>query len=142
VEAPETSSAPKPVGETNYRGSETILLVEDEAKVRKVAKRILEEHGYKILDVGSGPQALELGGSYTGEIPLVITDVIMPGMGGKELAERLLASRPKIRVLFVSGYTDNIIAEHDISEKELNFLHKPFTIASLTAKVRKVLDKN
>ena len=126
------------------RGLETILLVEDEAKVRKVAKRILESNGYHILEASDGLQALELSMSYQEDIHLVLTDVVMPGMGGKEMAERLLASRPEIKVLFMSGYMSdparNAIAPHEGLKKASDFLHKPFTIASLTTKVRKALD--
>jgi PAS domain S-box-containing protein len=141
-EAPEEISAPKQVPAKSYRGSETILLVEDEEIVRKVAKRILSGKGYKILEAGNGEDAIKLSEKYKEPLHLIITDVIMPGISGKEMANRLLASRPGVKVLFISGYTDNAIVHHGVLEKGTNFIQKPFTEESLTAKVRKVLDND
>jgi two-component system cell cycle sensor histidine kinase/response regulator CckA len=140
-EEAEETRARKRVSAISYRGSETILLVEDEDSVRKVAKRILEEQGYQILEAGNSEQALKLSESYKRPIHIIITDVVMPGMSGKEMSERLLISRPGIKILFVSGYTDNAIVHHGVLEKGTNFLQKPFTVESLTAKVRTVLDE-
>ncbi len=121
-------------------GTEKILLVEDEAGVRKLSSTILRAQGYVVLEAASGDMALEVARSETGPIPLVVTDVVMPGMSGRELWDRLRALRPDSRVLFMSGYTDDVIARHGVLEPGIAFLQKPFTPSGLAQKVREVLD--
>jgi signal transduction histidine kinase len=121
-------------------GSETILLVEDESGVRRMSRTILETQGYTVLEAASGEEALVIARSHEGVIHLVATDVIMPGMSGRVLWDRLRALRPNSRVLFMSGYTDDVIARHGVLESGIAFLQKPFTPHGLAEKVRDVLD--
>ena len=121
-------------------GTETLLLVEDEAAVRAIARRMLEGQGYRVLEASGGAEALAVAARVAGPIDLLITDVIMPEMSGRQLAEQLLAARPETRVLYVSGYTDNAISQHGVLAPNVEFLQKPFSNESLSAKVRQVLD--
>ena len=122
------------------RGTETVLVVEDEAMVRDILTRTLREQGYRVLEAMDGEQALRVASEYAGEIHLLVTDVVMPQMNGQELSERLAAVRPGIKTLFVSGYTDNAIVRKGILKPGIVFLQKPFTAAALARKVRQVLD--
>jgi PAS domain S-box-containing protein len=122
------------------RGTQTILVVEDEETVRNLSKGILEGSGYTVLTAKDGPSALALSSDFEKEIHLLVTDVVMPGMSGRELVNRLLPSRPFVRVLYVSGYTDETIAHHGILEPGTNFLQKPFTPSVLAKRVREVLE--
>jgi PAS domain S-box-containing protein len=122
------------------RGSETILVVEDEEVVRKLTVRILQEQGYRVLEGGQGTDAFPIADEHEGQIHLLLTDVVMPKMSGKELAGRIASLRPGIKVLYMSGYTDNAIAHHGIFDKGINFIQKPFTVDGLARKVREVLD--
>ena len=125
----------------SLRGSETILLVEDEKSVRKVTRRIFEQRGYKVLTAANGDEALKICEEYQeGPIHLLVTDVIMPGMSGKQLADKLSSRYPEIKVIFISGYTDNAIFHHGVLDKNTNFIQKPFTSEALSLKVRKVID--
>ncbi|HUV51089.1 MAG TPA: response regulator [Anaerolineae bacterium] len=121
-------------------GSETILLVEDDDGLRKFAQKVLLLHGYKVLDAENGEDALRVSQAHEGPIHLMITDVVMPRMGGKELSEKLRPFYPRIKVIYMSGYTDNAIVEHGVLAPGLNFLQKPFAPESLARKVREVLD--
>jgi PAS domain S-box-containing protein len=121
------------------RGYETVLVVEDEDGVRELAREFLERHGYTVLTARSGPDALALAQQRPGPIHLLITDVVMPGMSGRELAEKMAQLRPELRVLFMSGYTDDAIVQHGILDRGTALLQKPFTRASLAAKVRESL---
>ena len=121
-------------------GSETVLLVEDELVVRRLVAEILESNGYTVLQAGDGPSALELLRRRGEVIDLLITDVVMPGMSGPEVAERVVALRPDTEVLFISGYTDSAIDHHGVLEPGIAFLQKPFSADELTRKVRTVLD--
>jgi len=123
------------------RGGETILVVEDEEAVRKLAVRLLKRQGYKVLEAPDGGQAFILCEKYQDPIHLILSDVIMPGMSGRELVERLQRIHPEMRVLYMSGYTDNVIIHHGILEQGLAFIQKPFTLETLARKVREVLDK-
>jgi CheY-like chemotaxis protein len=124
-----------------FRGSETILLVEDEDVVRGLTRKILVEAGYKVLDARSGDEAIRLCRHYRGPIDLLLTDVVMPETSGKEVAERLQELRPAARVLFMSGYTDEAIVRHGVLDENVDFIQKPFTWTRLGKKVRDVLDR-
>jgi two-component system cell cycle sensor histidine kinase/response regulator CckA len=121
-------------------GTETVLLVEDLASVRAVARQVLERRGYKVLAAADGPSALRLANRYTGPIHLLLTDVVMPHLSGRHLADRLVELRPAIKVLYISGHMDDAIVRHGVLESGTAFLQKPFTPATLARKVREVLD--
>ena len=123
------------------RGSETVLLVEDEAGVRTLARLVLEKEGYAIIEARNGCHALLLSQQHGGSIQLMATDVVMPDMTGPELAKQLTALRPDMKVLFLSGYTDDAIIHHGFIDDEMAFLQKPFTKSGLLRKVREVLDQ-
>ncbi len=135
--------SPKITAESNAQnsllGSETVLVVEDEPSVRALTCRILQSKGYAILEASNGKAALDVAQSYSGLIHLVITDVVMPEMGGKALVSQLKIVRPDSKVLFVSGYADNAIVHHGILDSGVAFLQKPFTSDSLLRKVREEL---
>jgi nitrogen-specific signal transduction histidine kinase/ActR/RegA family two-component response regulator len=122
-------------------GNETILLVEDDEMVRALTMKTLSGYGYRVLEAESPERALELAAEQGNGIDMLLTDVIMPGMNGRELYDRLSGIYPGLRVLYMSGYTGNIIFDHGISDEEINFLEKPFTATGLGAKIRAVLDK-
>jgi two-component system, cell cycle sensor histidine kinase and response regulator CckA len=121
-------------------GSETILLVEDDGALRALALRVLRDAGYVVLEAGGASEAIELGRSYPGEIHLLLTDVVMPQASGRIVGERLQAQRPNVRVLFMSGYTDDVIFKRGVQAAEANFLEKPFTPDQLTRRIRELLD--
>ena len=121
------------------QGTESILIVEDEAAVRELIVRVLKAHGYQVLEARDGPQALQISEQHDGPIDLLLTDVIMPHMNGKELHERLRDPRPEMRVLFMSGYTDNAIAHHGVLEPGTRLLPKPFSMEDLIRTMRSVL---
>ena len=123
-------------------GTETILLVEDEAVVRALSREVLEDSGYKVLEAADVDRALHLSGEYKGKIHLLVTDVVMPGIAGPALAERIVKRFPEIKVLFVSGYTDDAVVKYGVLHDEVNFLQKPFSPDALANKVRDVLDTN
>jgi PAS domain S-box-containing protein len=120
---------------------ETILVVEDEEKVRQLTVQILTKNGYTVLDASQGDEASHICKQHKGPIHLMVMDVVMPGMNGRELAKSLASLHPEMKVLYMSGYTDNAIVHHGILEKGLSFLQKPFTLEGLVRKVREVLDK-
>jgi CheY-like chemotaxis protein len=128
------------VAVTPIAGAETILLVEDAARVREVVREILEMNGYHILEARHGAEAVEISRRYDGPIHIMVTDVVMPQMSGRELAQRLTPLRPEMRVLYMSGYTDDAIVRHGVLEAGTAFLSKPFTPDALAGKVREVLD--
>src|SRR5437879_1802067 len=122
------------------RGSETILLVEDDHAVRVLARSVLQAHGYSVLEASQGKEALLLSGQHEGPIHLMVTDTVMPGMSGRDLSECLKPSRPNMKVIFMSGYTDKAIIHHGELAPGTAFLQKPFTPDALALKVRGVLD--
>ena len=123
-----------------HQGTETILLVEDEQMVRDLAVKVLELSGYKVLTAENGAEALLLAKRALAEIDLLVTDVIMPQMNGRTLYEQLHRLKPQMKVLFISGYTADVIAQHGVLEKGMNFLQKPFVLHAFIAKVRETLD--
>ena len=129
-----------PNSATRLRGKETILVVEDEDVVRRVTCTMLGKRGYRILVASNGEEALELATQYQGPIDLLLSDVVMPQMSGRELANRLRPLRPNARVLFVSGYIGDAVVHHGVVGAEVPFLQKPFTSESLARRVREVLD--
>jgi two-component system, cell cycle sensor histidine kinase and response regulator CckA len=122
------------------RGSETILLVEDQEEVRNLVRRVLTARGYHVLAAASGQDALRLTVQFAGPIDLLVTDVVMPRMSGREVALLLAAAHPKMKTLYVSGYTDESIARPGMLEPGVAFLQKPFTGEDLARKVRDVLE--
>ncbi len=124
-----------------YRGIETVLLVEDDDVVRDIARAMLQQNGYQVIVASSGEQALKMIENKNASIDLLLTDVIMPGMNGKELYMKLLERHKDISVLFMSGYTDNIITNETVFDKDMQFIEKPFSLEGLTSMVRSVLDR-
>jgi len=127
--------------ETMPGGDETILLAEDDSAVRAHTRRVLERCGYTVLEAAQGAEALRLAETETGPLHLLVSDVVMPEMGGRRLVERVLALKPGIKVLCLSGYTADAVVRHGVLESEIAFLQKPFTPSVLARKVREVLDK-
>ncbi len=125
---------------SSLQGKETVLLVEDEDLVRRVARRILENFSYTVLEAGNGEAALEMGQQHAGPIHLHFTDVVMPGMNGKELADLWCRQHPETLVLFTSGYTENAIVQQGSLDRDINFIQKPYRPELLARKVREVLD--
>jgi CheY-like chemotaxis protein len=121
-------------------GSETILLVEDEDALRKLAAEVLRSHGYTVLEAGNGEDALRVCRAFASTIPLLITDMIMPGMNGRALAESLRDSLPQVKVLYISGYTENILDVHGSFGPGNEKKKKPFSPVVLAQKVRELLD--
>ncbi|MEA1996060.1 MAG: ATP-binding protein, partial [Gemmatimonadota bacterium] len=121
-------------------GSETVLVVEDEEMVRKLACDVLSSHGYKTIPARDAVEALQLVKRLNGSVDLLLTDVIMPGINGRELYRRLTAKRSDLKVLYMSGYTHDIIAGHGVLDPGINFIHKPFSLKSLLLKVRETLE--
>ena len=133
--------APEPRSIPVLRGTETILLVEDEGSLREVTAASLEEFGYRVLQADTPAMALNISRSYSGVIDLLVTDVIMPGMNGRQLAETLVASRPTLKVVFMSGYTDDKIARAGVLQPDVRLLQKPFTQGEVRLMVRQSLDE-
>lgn len=125
--------------ENLFKGSETILLVEDNVSLLKITKKMLEQFGYRVLTAENGEKALEISGMHEGPIHIVLTDVVMPTMGGSDMAKKIQIKRPEIKVIYMSGYTDNSIANYGILNKDLEFLQKPFVSKDLGRKIKKVL---
>ncbi|HZW05292.1 MAG TPA: PAS domain S-box protein [Candidatus Nitrosotalea sp.] len=122
------------------RESMTVLVADDEAGVRKLASRILRTRGYSVLEAASGAEALVVARAWHGRIHLLVTDVVMPGMSGWELAKRLLDERPGIETLYISGHTENAVVQQGLVDQKVNFLQKPFAAGALVQKVRRLLD--
>jgi two-component system, cell cycle sensor histidine kinase and response regulator CckA len=129
-----------PAGSREVRGCETVLVVEDEPSVRGLTVAGLAAHGYTVIEAGHGREAIERCATHDGPIDLVLTDLVMPGMSGQELAAELARLRPEARVLYMSGYTDNVAVRHGLVAPPFAYLQKPFTSGTLAQKVRDVLD--
>ena len=121
------------------RGGETVLVVEDQEAVRELTKTVLEAYGYRVFEATNGDEALAFVKQHSDEIHLLLTDVILPGMNGKDLSERLRRLRPKLKVLFTSGYTAEVVGRRGVTERDLAYLPKPVSPETLVAKVRDVL---
>ena len=141
VDEPAEKLKAQVVGEELHRGSETVLIVEDDKEVRKLAVRILKRQGYTVLDGSYGAEAFNVCRQHKGPIHLLLTDVVMPGMDGRALSESLSQLHPEMKVLYMSGYTDDAIIRHGVMEKGMNYIQKPFTVSGLINKVREVLGK-
>jgi CheY-like chemotaxis protein len=131
---PQPSPAPGP-------GFETVLVVEDEAAVREFTAKVLRQLGYRVLTASGGDEAIRTSDAHSAEIAALVTDVIMPGMSGRQVADELLRRRPGIKVLFLSGYTGDMIAEHNVHETGVDFLAKPFRLEDLAIRLREILDR-
>jgi two-component system, cell cycle sensor histidine kinase and response regulator CckA len=125
----------------SLEGSETILVVEDDEMLRKMAVKMLKGYGYRLITARNGEDALEIAGSHDGPIHLMLTDVVMPGLNGPDLAEQMKLRVPGIKTIYMSGYTDNAVAHHGVLEKGIEFIHKPFFREDLANKVREIFDK-
>jgi DNA-binding response OmpR family regulator len=133
-------AAPSLTPPASLRGSETILVVEDDEMIRNLVQKVLRANGYTVLVAANGGDAERVSGQHEGPIHLLMTDVVLPGLNGREVARRVVAARAGIRVLYLSGYTDDAIVHHGVLESGVEFLQKPFTPAVLGRKVREVLD--
>jgi CheY-like chemotaxis protein len=122
-------------------GSETVLLVEDEGILRNLCVQILEQLGYRVLQGSNGTEAIAKAQAYGDRIDLLLTDVVMPGMNGSELATQLVLHNPEMKVLFTSGYTEDVISHHGVLAEGVAFIGKPYTLSALARKVREELDK-
>ncbi len=140
VAGPVEPTAPAPPSSSSLRGTETVLVVEDQDEVRGLIRKILESRGYHVLVAAAGAAALELAAAHSGDIALLVTDVVMPGMSGPEVLRTLSAARKLLRTLFLSGYTDESVVHRGMLDPSVAFLQKPFTAEGLAAKVRAVLD--
>ena len=138
VEAPVDLHA-VPVSRAAEGGSETVLLVEDEESVRQLVRETLQAKGYRVVEADNGKAGLAAAAGHKGIIDLVITDVVMPGMSGRELAQQLVKARPETKVLYLSGYTEDAIISEGAIDGGTAFLQKPFTLQNLSRKVREVL---
>ncbi len=141
VDEPAQPLEPLATATTSLRGTETVLLVEDEVTVRAVAREMLERQGYTVLEATGAEAAMALAEAHRGPIHLLLTDVVMPGSSGRALADRLTALRPELRVLFMSGYTDEAVVRHGILERGVAYLQKPFAPEGLARRVREVIDR-
>ena len=124
----------------SLRGSETILVAEDEDGVRSLTREVLERYGYTVLEAANGEEALKVAEQHEGPLDLLLSDVVMPRMGGPELAQALLAKRPTVKVLYMSGYTDHPMVRRGVVNAGVAFLQKPFTPTVLVSRVREVLE--
>jgi len=129
------------IGVVDHRGHETVLLVEDEPQLRELVEMMLKSRGYSILTVDNPLRAEAFSAEYRGPIHLLLTDVVLPGISGRDVARQVCAHRPEMKVLFTSGYTPDAIVHHGVLDAGLHFIQKPFTLEALSNKVRAVLDE-
>jgi CheY-like chemotaxis protein len=123
------------------RGSEVVLLVEDEDAVRSLVRGLLGSRGYTVLEASNAPEAVRISNDFAGPIHILLTDVVMPEVSGRELADQLRQLRPEMRLLYMSGYTEDTIVHHGVLTSDVGFLQKPFTPDLLLRKVRETLDR-
>jgi CheY-like chemotaxis protein len=142
VHAPGTPVSPVLAVSEAPTGTETVLMVEDEAAVRRIGARILRRQGYTVLEARDADDALRILAEHSGPVHMLFTDVILPGTGGRELADRVKLVRPGIKVLFTSGYTDDVILQHKLAAQDVMLLQKPYSWVALAQKVRAALDAN
>jgi DNA-binding NtrC family response regulator len=140
VDQPAESAGAENRPRSVQRGSETILLVEDDPQLRQLSSSILAHCGYKVLTASGPEEGLAISKENHHDIRLLVTDVVMPRMNGRQLAEKILQISPNVKVLYISGYTSNAIVHYGVLDPGLWFLPKPFTLSALMAKVREVLD--
>jgi CheY-like chemotaxis protein len=140
VQAPMEKKAPEKIASGHEPGTETILFVEDEQSVRELVSEYLSARGYRVLDAADGMQALAIAAAHKGKIQLLITDVVMPRVSGREVAARLAPTRPDLKVLYISGYTDDSVFRHGVLEGGMAFLQKPFNLKALATKIREILE--
>jgi CheY-like chemotaxis protein len=140
VRAPELAPAPMAVAAGPARGAETILIAEDELELRELMRRALERQGYRVITASDGAVAVEMAAGHDGPIHLLVTDVVMPVLSGSELAQRLMAKRPGLRVIFISGYSTEAIDRHGVLAPDSVFLQKPVSPDALSHAVRDLLD--
>jgi CheY-like chemotaxis protein len=124
----------------SLRGTETILVAEDEDGVRSLTREVLEKYGYTVLEAANGEEALKVAERHPGPLHLLLSDVVMPRMGGPELAQALVARRPDVKVLYMSGYTDHPMVRRGVVNAGVAFLQKPFTPTVLVSRIREVLE--
>jgi len=140
VDAAESEAAADEPAAGSVDGSETVLVAEDEEAVRQIIVKALEARGYRVLSAGDGGAALERASAYARAIDLLVTDVVMPDMNGRELARRLTEARPSVKILYLSGYTDDAILHRGVLQEGVAFLQKPFSLRALARKIRQVLE--
>jgi CheY-like chemotaxis protein len=137
----EAAEAPGKLPTDSPRGGETIVLVEDESWLRELIRRGLQNCGYTVMESATGEEAIQLVRTRPGAIHLLISDLMLPGINGRRLGERMLALKPGIKLLYMSGYTAKAVLRHGVLESKTAFLQKPFTLGALALKVREVLDR-
>jgi CheY-like chemotaxis protein len=131
---------PARLASSSLWGTETILVVEDQAEARSVIRETIHRRGYVVIEAANGAEALQISQNHVGPIHALLTDVVMPGMSGRRVAELLQAQRPNLRVIYMSGYTDDAIVHHGVLEAGIAFVQKPFTAIALLQKIREALD--
>ena len=124
----------------SLKGTETILVAEDEDGVRSLTREVLEKYGYRVLEAANGEEALSVSDQHDGPVDLLLSDVVMPRMGGPELAQALLQRRPAVKVLYMSGYTDQPMVRRGVVDAGVAFLQKPFTPTLLVSRIRELLE--
>jgi CheY-like chemotaxis protein len=141
IEGTAGEKADKPI-ETIPQGKETFLIAEDDPTIQRMLKSCLEPLGYNLLIASDGKEAIDISNNFEGDIHLLLTDVIMPNMNGQELADAIQEMRPDMQIIFMSGYTDDVISHHGVLEPGVNFIQKPVTPSRLTKVLKEVLRKS
>jgi CheY-like chemotaxis protein len=141
VAEPVSAGWSEEAGPPRQVAGETVMLVEDEAQVRDLEVRMLKQLGYTVLAAANGEEAMDVSHAHAGEIALLVTDVVMPNMSGKQVADAMRSRRPQLKVLFLSGYTENTISHHGVLDSSVDFLSKPFSRETLSNKIRDILSR-